>query len=177
MKRATGITLAFIFLIYLGGIQVLYSLKMGTVKKQSADLINMHKVSLNNTCSFSFTPTQYSDLNWSERNKEFTYNGKHFDIISLEFYSDEIKVVCFDDSKETNLVAEFTGFMKKMFAQSQSSSNSNDDLAGKIFKEYLSKENISPSFFFHAITTISANCVLVNHYALIADIWHPPSMA
>jgi hypothetical protein len=176
MKRTTGLFLSLLFLFYLGGIEVFYTLKMSVVKRQSAEGISNHKISLNNTCTFSFTPSQYSNLNWSERNKEFTYNGKHLDIISLAFYTDEIKVVCFDDSNETSLVDEFTGFMKKMFSQGSSSDNSNNDMANKICKEYLPNPTVPQSYFFHVITTIKANCVLVNHYAPIAGIWHPPSL-
>jgi hypothetical protein len=176
MKRATGFFLAFIFILYLGGIEVFYTLKVGVVKKQSAALISNHKIQLDNTVSFSFTPSQYQSLNWSERNKEFTYNEEHYDIVSIDFYSDEIKVVCFDDSNETGVVSEFTGFMKRMFSQSQSSDNSNNDMASKICKEYLPNQNISQLFFFHVITTIQADCVLVNRHALVADIWRPPSL-
>ena len=176
MKRATGISLAFIFILYLGGIELLYSLKIDIVRKQSAALINDHKTSIDNTSSFSFTPSQYSALDWSERNREFTYNGKHFDIIYLDFYSDEIKVTCLDDSRETSLIDDFTGFMKRMFSQSQSSNDNNNDITSKICKEYLPNLSIKPSFFFHVITTIKADCVLVNPCALIADIWHPPSL-
>jgi hypothetical protein len=176
MKRATGFFLAFIFILYLGGIEVFYTLKLRIVKKQAETSITNYRIQLDNTVTFSFTPSQYQSLNWSERNKEFTYNGKHYDIISLDFYSDEIKAICYDDSNETSLIDEFSGFMKRMFSQGQSSDNSNNDMAGKICKEYLPNQNISQLFFFHVITTIQADCVLVNRHALIADIWRPPSL-
>ncbi|MGP8214319.1 MAG: hypothetical protein ACLQQ4_02015 [Bacteroidia bacterium] len=177
MKRVTGISLTFIFLLYLGGLQLFYSLKIEAAKQQSSDLIKSHQITLDNTCRFSFTPDQYEALNWSERNKEFTYNGKHFDIIGIEFYSDKIKVTCFDDSNETSMVAEFTGFMRRMFSQNQSSNDNNNDIANKICKEYLPNLSITQDFFFHVITTIKADCVLVSPSALVADIWHPPSVA
>ena len=176
MKRATGILLAFIFLIYLGGIQVYYSVKMNAVKKQSSYLTASHKIPLDNTVRLSFSPNQYSQLNWSERNKEFTYNGRHYDIINIDFYSDEVTLTCYDDSKETDLTKMFDGFMNKMFSHSQSSDNSTNDLASKLCKEYLPNISTPQLFFFHVTTTIKADCVLVNHHALIADVWRPPSM-
>jgi hypothetical protein len=176
MRKTTGLVLAFIFILYLGGMELLYSLRINAAKNQSESLIEKHKVPLDNTVDFSFTSEQYNTLNWSERNKEFTYNGQHYDIVSIAFYTDEIKITCYDDSKETSLINEFTGFVKRMFSQSAKTNNTGNDIANKICKEYLPNENLNPRFFFYVITTINANCVLVNQHALIADVWRPPSV-
>jgi hypothetical protein len=176
MKKATGIGFILIFLFYICGIQLVYTLKISVAKNQSATLINTHKVATNNTCDFSFTPEQYKNLDWSERNKEFSYEGKHYDIISLAFYTDEIKATCFDDSKETSLVDEFAGLMKRMFSQNQKT-DENNDLASKICKEYLPNITFTPTFFFQVLRTINAPCVLVNQHALVADVWRPPSLS
>lgn len=177
MRKVTGIALIGIFILYICGIQLIYSLKLSVAKNQASYVIGSHKVQLNNTRNFSFTHSQYGKLNWSERNKEFIYNGRHYDIISMEFNSDEIKVICFDDSNETTVMAEFAGFMKKMFSQGQSTNDNNSDIANKICKEYLPNENLTPTYFFHVVTTIRATCVLVNQHALVADVWHPPSIS
>ncbi|HTA84497.1 MAG TPA: hypothetical protein VK783_16250 [Bacteroidia bacterium] len=175
MKKTTGIVFIFIFLLYICGIELLYSLKISVAKNQSASLIHNHEISIDSAILFSFTPEQYKSLNWSERNKEFTYNKQHYDIISLQFYTDEINVTCYDDSKETSLVDELTGFMKKMFSQNQKADD-NNDIASKICKEYLPNVQLTPTYFFQVLRTINANCVLVNQHALIADVWHPPSL-
>jgi hypothetical protein len=64
-----------------------------------------------------------------------------------------------------------------MFSQHQSSSDNNTDIAGKLYKEYLPNEFIAPLFFHHVLTTIKADCVLVNAFAPIDNIWHPPALA
>ena len=175
MKKATGIGFILIFLFYICGIQLVYTLKITVAKNQSATLIRTHTLSTDSTCNFSFTPVQYKNLDWLERNKEFSYQGKHYDIIGLDFYTDEIKATCFDDSKETSLVDEFAGFMKRMFSQNQKTDD-NNDMASKICKEYLPNIQLNPIFFFQVLRTINAPCVLVNQNALIADVWHPPSL-
>jgi hypothetical protein len=174
MKRATGIILLFVFMAYMCGIEVFYSFRINAAKKESLDLIDNQSTPASNITALSFNPEQYNNLNWLERNKEFTYNGNHYDIIGLEFYSDEIKVTCYDDSRETSLVNEFEGFMKKMFSPYQKQGSDNNDMANKLCKEYLPMQSINPLLFFHVVSTIKAECVLVNSHALIADIWHPP---
>lgn len=177
MKRVTGLSLALVFIIYLIGMEAYYSFRLGVAKNQSSELINNHEISKENTTMFSFTADQYKHLDWSERNKEFTYNGRHYDIISLQFCTDKITLTCYNDRNETDLVDSFTGFVKHMFSQTQSSNNSNNDIVSKICKEYLPPIQIPKLFFFHVLTTIKADCVLVNHHAPIAAIWHPPTMA
>lgn len=176
MKKITGLLLAFIFIIYLGGIEVYYSVKMSVIKKHSSDMASQCKTPIDNTKRFTFNPNQYSQLDWSERNKEFTFNGRHYDIINIAFYSDEVTLTCFDDSNETDLAQLFDGFMDKMFSHSQSSDTNSNDIAGKICKEYIPNLSVPQLFFFHVITTIHADRVLVNRHALIADVWRPPSL-
>lgn len=177
MKKATGLFLILVFVTYLAGVEAYYSLKLKISKETISALITHKNIQVAKTASFSFSPTQYQNINWQERNKEFIYNGRHYDIISLNFYSDEISMVCFDDSNETSIANALTGFMEHMFSQAPASNNSNNDIANKICKEYLPNTSVPQNFFFHVITTIETHRVLVNRYAPIAAIWHPPSLA
>jgi hypothetical protein len=176
MKSATGITLIFIFTLYFCGVELLYSVKLNKVKSESAALITSHKVPLDNSSLFSFTAGQYNQLNWSERNKEFTYKGNHYDIINLAFYTDEIVVTCYDDSKETSLADAFANYVKQMFTQQQKGDDRTNDVAGKICKEYFPNKGFAPTYYFHVVQTVNAPCVLVNQHALVCDVWRPPSI-
>jgi hypothetical protein len=177
MKRLTSILLVLTFILYLGGVQIMYWVKMSVCKQETHFLIQNHEIDKSGTIAFSFTPSEYKSLSWSEENKEFTYKGQRYDIIGMQFFSDEIIIKCFSDNNETNLVDAFSGFIKKMFASPQHTDDNNTDIASNISKEYLPAESLVSSFFSSVLISIAAKCVLVDVSAKIDDIWHPPILA
>jgi hypothetical protein len=177
MRKIISTLLTLIFVLYLGGVQVMYWVKMSTCKQQVQTLIHGHKLSRKNTIDFSFTPSEYSALSWSEENKEFNYKGQRYDIMAMQFYSDKILITCYSDDNESILVEAFSGFIKKMFSSSQQNNNSNNDIASNIYKEYIPAESPVPLFFSRVLISIEAKCVLVDVSAKIDAIWHPPTLA
>jgi hypothetical protein len=176
MRKITCIILTLTFILYLGGVQVMYWIKMSVCKEQVQTLIHGHKLSRKNTVDFSFTSSEYNSLDWSEQNKEFTYKGERYDIVGIQYFSEEIIVKCYSDNEETEVIDAFSGFIKKMFSCPQHTNESNTDIASNIYKEYLPSEFFVPSHFARVLISIKATCVLVNVSAKVDDIWHPPTL-
>jgi len=177
MKKITGILLAFTFVLYLGGIQMAYWLRMSAHKQETQFSIRHNQVSKDNSVKFSFTSEQYNSLAWSEKNKEFSYQGQRYDIIGMQYCSDEIIVTCFSDKEETNLVNAFSGFIKNLFSSPLHTNDKTPDIANTLCKEYLPSEPSSPFLFSHVLISIKAGCVLVNVSGQIDSIWRPPTLA
>jgi hypothetical protein len=106
----------------------MYWVKMSVYKQQTNTLIQNHQVADSSTEAFSFTPSEYKSLSWSEENKEFTYKGQRYDIIDMQFFLDEIIVKCYLDSEETNLFTAFSGFMQKMFPSHQHNTDNSTNI-------------------------------------------------
>jgi hypothetical protein len=174
MRKFLNILLALTFIFYIGGLQVMYWVKMYVCKQQSASLIQTGKLQGSQTVQFTFTPSEYNSLSWTEQNKEFTYIGERYDIASIQYFSDKVMVRCYTDKEETELADAFSGFIKKMFSSPQTPNEKNHDIAGKIYKEYLHVKPLVPSFFDKALVSVKATCVLVNTSAAIENIWRPP---
>jgi hypothetical protein len=174
MKRTSSALLALVFIIYIGGIQVFYWIRMDNVRAQSATTIKQ-AINLDNTKEFTFTLNKYNALNWSDKNKEFEDKGTRYDIISINYLNDgQVKIECYNDSKETSVVDAFVGFMDRMFSTRQQSSKEDNNLVSKIYKEYIPVIKPLPSLFSQVLIAIRPGSVLVNASSLMADIWHPP---
>lgn len=176
MKKITGILLAFTFVLYLGGIQIAYWLKMSAHKRETQTAIQSHKLPENNTVKFSLTSLEYASLAWSERSKEFSYLGQRYDIIGIQYYSDEIIITCYSDKEETRLVNAFTGFVKKFFSSPQHTNDKTPSMASNLCKEYLPSEPLTSFLYAGVLISIKAKCAFVNMHPKPDDIWHPPTI-
>lgn len=177
MKKITSILLTLTFVLYLGGIQAFYWVKMSVHKQEVHSLVQHNKIRQNTTVSFSFTSSEYNSLSWSEQNKEFTYEGQRYDIIEIQYCSDEIIAICYSDRDETNLVAAFSGFMKKMFSAPQHTGKNNTDIANNICKDYMPSKAITPYFNACELVALETTYAFVNVYNGHSDVWRPPAMA
>lgn len=173
MKRIAAIFLTLTFLLYLGGIQLMYWVKIDAAKHNAAALIKNKKCN-ESTTEFILTSSQYNALNWSDRNKEFIVDGQRYDITAIEYVSGGIKITCYQDSPETEVVSAFQKFAERFFSSHQQSGNTDTDVLSKITKEYLplnivlAPESTISSFAF-VISEKSYSSLLS-----IANIWHPP---
>jgi hypothetical protein len=177
MRKITSILLALTFVLYLGGMQVLYWVKISVHKQETATMIQHNNVAKDKTAKFSFTSTEYNSIAWSERNKEFSFQGQRYDIIGIQYCSDEVIVTCYADKDETSLADAFSGFIKKMFAAPQHNSDSGNGMANSLCKEYMPSDPLLAFFYEQQLTSIKARCMLVNIAPYHANIWHPPTLA
>jgi hypothetical protein len=100
------------------------------------------------TITFVFSKKEY-DI--SER--EFSENGHYYDVIKIEkINSDSVKVVCFDDKHETELVAQYHDTIFEKSPQNDDLKHKTLLIFSKIIKEFLFEKN-------HEISTPSVLCL------------------
>jgi hypothetical protein len=175
MKRLAGILLVSVFMLYLGGIQLMYWLKMDGAKQKASLSIQNHNLKKADIKDFVLTSSQYNSLNWLEKNKEFTLNNQLYDIAGIEYSSNGIKITCYTDNEETELADAFGKFADRFFSTNQQSNGSENDLINKITKEYLPLPSIfSFAVFEKEITSIIKNDIHCS-VSLPDNIWHPPA--
>jgi hypothetical protein len=99
-----------------------------------------------NTVTFVFSKKEF-DIN----EHEFSKNGHYYDVIKIEnINSDSVKVLCFDDTHESELVAQYHDFLFEKTPQSDDLKHKTLLMFHKIIKEFLFEKsyNLStPSVF------------------------------
>jgi hypothetical protein len=61
---------------------------------------------------FTFTNTDFSNLNWTDGNKEFELNHKRFDVAYIKHFSNRVIVFAKSDEKENMLLSLMDNFHK-----------------------------------------------------------------
>jgi hypothetical protein len=176
MKRIACIFLTSLFLLYLGGIQLLYWVKMNKAKYEATAFTQKQDLKTTDTKNFLFTNDQYALIKWLEANKEFSINGQRFDIINIEKTQEGIKITCYNDNEETEIAQAFQKFADKLFPIHQQSNNSDTDVISKITKEYTSLH-----YEFNFSIFEKSNSVFIpedthSSISLPDNIWHPPTL-
>lgn len=174
MKVLTSVLLTVTFVLYLGGIQLFYWVRIDSARHNAA--VRMQdKGAANNTLELTYTNKQYDKLQWLEKNKEFIYNGQRYDISSIKYTSTGVVLKCYHDNEETEIAEAFEHFASKLFNGHQANQTSNGDIIAKITKEYLpldfkmTQNRVGGRIYF----IIAQQYPL--RYSPISDIWHPPA--
>ncbi len=175
MKKIAAIFLSFLFLIYLGGIQVMYWVKIDGAKKDASAFLNNNKFKKNSDTKLLFTTAQYNSLGWSDNNKEFTYNCQLYDVSEIKYVAGGVEVQCYADNAETEVVNAFHNFIDHLLSSQSRSGSSDNDMISKIIKEYVSiKITPIPDSFCFNIIPFASKAKLYT-FSLPASIWHPPA--
>ncbi len=112
MKQPVAIILAAVFAYTVGVHGILLSVLIQKTKSEVLD--KMEKDALpENAVSLSFPLKDGKVVNPDfslEEDQEFLYQGKMYDIVKQEIYTDRITYYCLQDQQETNLKALLTSF-------------------------------------------------------------------
>ena len=143
MKRIASIFLALTFILYLGGIQLMYWVKIECAKYKATEFVLNHIDKKSSAKDLIFTSSQYNALQWLDKNKEFVLNGQRYDIAAIVYSSEGVKISCYSDNEETEIANAFQSFSERLLSTHQQSNNSDNDILSKITKEYLPLSLIS----------------------------------
>jgi len=176
MKTLISIFLVSVFTLYLVGMQMLYWVKIDNAKQKATSFIQNHSTKESETRDFEFSRQEYNSLTWLEKNKEFTYQGVHYDISSINYSSGNVIVKCYTDNEETEIVNAFNQYTSKLLSNHQQSNSTDNDIISKITKDYLPLSNYCNFASPVKYTTIFTNTVPILISSPISDIWHPPAI-
>ena len=136
MKKTASVFLAFLFVIYLIGIQLVYWVELRESRTQASDLAHSRNLKKENKQVIVLNQKQYNVLEWSDTGKEFSLNNSRYDVLDIKFISGKVEITCYADARESKLVLAFNEFMDKFVNGHQKSQGSKK--SGNILqKEYL----------------------------------------
>lgn len=176
MRRIVSIFLTLTFMLYLGGIQLLYWIRIDTARHNATVFIQEHYGEQGASQQLVFTDSQYNSLQWSEKNKEFVFQGQRYDIANITHNPKGVKIDCYKDNEETDIANDFHYFTERLFNTHQNSGTNENDVISKITKEYLPFATIVSQHDF----PIEKSFIIEENYPIIvspvSNIWHPPTI-
>jgi hypothetical protein len=102
----------FIFIFSLEGSYIIFKIQQYQIRKEIIHQIKQG-VSENDLTSIVVTPETALQLNW-EDNKEFSYKGNMYDVVSVEIVDANTKIYhCISDVQETKLIALYNKRLRK----------------------------------------------------------------
>ena len=176
MNKIASIFLTLTFVLYLGGMQLMYWIKIDAARHEARSFVQKNNIESSDSKEFVFTANQYNSLQWSEKSKEFTFKGVRYDIVTATYTTTGVKLICYSDNEETEIVNAFHHFTERLFNTHQQSNSNDNDIISKITKEYISLKLIAPQTKFeeHLSFVITEKNPLLQ--SPISDIWHPPAI-
>jgi hypothetical protein len=118
------------------------------------------------TTTFVFSKKEFDT---SER--EFSKNGHYYDVIKVEnINADSVKVMCFDDEYETDLVAQYHDAIFEKTPQNDDFKHHSLLIFSKIIKEFLFEKN-------HHLSTPSVFCLKKSNHNIINEALKSPFIA
>ncbi len=111
-------------LIYAGGYQLIFAVYQMSIKSEiKAYLLKNPDSKFNSVFTFSVNNGKINDtmMKWEEMGEEFWYNGKLYDVVSIEYHQSSAVVHCINDKAESTLINQSFSILQK---QNQKSSGS-----------------------------------------------------
>jgi hypothetical protein len=170
--RAMAITLLIAMVYYFAGYRIVYSIVMHDAKEDAAFAMKHHGT----FSSIILTAKEYSKLSWTEKGKEFNYNGQLYDMVSVEKSGDSYTLKVYEDKNETHWAKAMNDFVKFIFPSDQNQKQ--DPAEGFISafqKEYTPLEKVKIGYAPETTKVIyDTNRCTHSSLLLIKPIWHPP---
>ena len=82
--------------------------------------------------------SQFANVKWAEKNKEFSYNSQMYDVINISKIADKYTLLVYSDKNETEWVKALNDFVKQLFPADNSKNNKNSEsVIAALQNEYL----------------------------------------
>jgi hypothetical protein len=171
--RTVALTMLLAMVYYFAGYRIVYFMLTKDAKSfASAEIKN--KNTRKETLVLS--KAEFANAKWTEENKEFSFNGQLYDIISISKTADKYIVLAYADKNETQLVRALNDFVKQLFPADNSKKNKNaESVIVALQNEYLPLNAIK-------ILIPDATQVVYHQQALNGEsscchlsTWRPPS--
>lgn len=121
MRTIRLVLLTALILVNLFGFYVVFIFKEADIKQAMAFNISNNLLT-ENTETLNFDNVAFSKLVFTDNGKEFSYNGRLFDVIEIKNSGSRVAVVVEYDAKETDLVETFASLFGQQQNQNQGSS-------------------------------------------------------
>ncbi len=107
MRKVISIILLTIFIINLEGSYILFRYQQLAVQKEIKAQIRLNLPDKSLTV-IVIPLSGLPGLQWIRENKEFTYQGKLFDVVRTSVSENQTRFYCINDKKESQLIKDYT---------------------------------------------------------------------
>jgi len=163
MRRIASVLLTALVLINLFGFYTLFLLKQVDIKEEMAEKIS-HALSTEHCETLNFDKAEFSELLFNDNGKEFTYNGRLYDVVSIKNSGSRVLVMVEFDANETALVETFGSLFSQQRDKDQSSS------PVKIIISHFQQD-----YIVNHISAVSLNNSLLTGYCPVNQCYPPSS--
>jgi hypothetical protein len=136
LKRLTAILFLTLILIYSLGYVVIFKLSEFHIKQDMKVLIKKYVPNQKLLC-ITIDNANAKQLSWHENGKEFSYQGKMYDVVRTETSVGSVAYYCLTDEKETELMASLDKYFNDNTtagaAQKHSTTPVMKEFAGAVF--------------------------------------------
>jgi hypothetical protein len=172
--RSIAVAMLFAMTYYFAGYRIVYFMLTKDAKSYASVEMKKKNVVLE---KLQFDKTEYSKIKWTEGNKEFSYNGQLYDVVSISNADGIYSVEVYADKNETQWVKALNDFVKQLFPADNSKSNKNVESVISAFQnEYLPLNTIKVMSPDVTYTVHPSHNVKVASLCTDTSIWHPPTL-
>jgi hypothetical protein len=171
LKQVASIFFLIVFAFNQTGIFVAFKIQQHKIKKEIKRQLKS-QITAKDLHHFVFSISDYHQLNWEKRDKEFQLGKQMFDIVRKLQIGDSIQLDCINDEQEANLFANLDVLLRKKASENSSTNESAEKLLKLLSSIYLIEKNITKH---HTIKYVKLHNCFSNFYASpIAKVESPP---
>lgn len=152
MKKLGAFALLLIFLFNTIGYYIAFKVNQSEAKSEIKSRIKLD-LPIQELTSITFDNSKIDSIQWVEKNEEFYYNNKLYDVVKTEGTNQTTTFYCLSDEKEEALFANLDEHVKTHIA---SNDNKNNSTSKKLI-DHVVKIYFTQSFDFHFNTSTLQN--------------------
>ncbi len=107
MKKVLSYILLFVFIFIINGYSVWLKHLQHQIKHE-AELKIKKGIKEKDIDVLTFSLSEYYNIKWTKKYKEFTLNGKMYDVVKIKTKGSKKYIYCINDIKEKQLIARLT---------------------------------------------------------------------
>lgn len=169
--RTMAVSMTIAMLYYFAGYRIVYSFVIHDAK-EDADFAIHHEAPLT---KMTFSVSEYNELKWTEKGKEFSLNKQFYDVVSIQKSGNTYTMEVYSDENETRWVEAMNDFINFIFRTDTNKTNHAESLLSAFQKEYTLLSKIKVAYIpdtkniFYSYNSTSYSVLLIK------PIWHPPA--
>lgn len=170
--RTMAITLLIAMVYYFAGYRLVYSFVIHGAKQEASFAIH-HNAAFSD---MAFTASEYDNIKWTEKGKEFSLKGQLYDVVNIVKSGDTYLVKVYQDKNETRWAKAMNDVAKLLFPSPHSKKNScAEGMLSAFQKEYTPLQKVEVGFMPEAKNICYPERAQAPSSLLIKPIWHPPA--
>lgn len=136
MKKIFSLVLVFVLFYSIMGFYLNFEIEQFRIKEEVKEKI-INNVPENELTLIKISSGDNEKITWMEDGREFKYEDKMFDVVKIKNENDTTYYYCFNDVRESKLLANLDKLVKEQTDNSKSRTNHNKQQINYFFHEIL----------------------------------------